>query len=454
MNGTNFYVLLFALLLAPLTADAQVTFISEDPSPDTTGCQNPAAAFHANGDVVMVDYHGQWLTHDDGKKTQNGGYEYQGCEIERVYRMTAAGDLVWELRPTNSAEQIGFARHDRLQSMAALPGGETVITASENIFDDEMNVTVIAVDEKGAIKWHTKTKQAPKFASARVHASSSGELFVDYNFTNYAYEGGRLRLAEGPAYRVGENQMREVLVRLDPATGAIVWQKSVGGVVSVENGEILYLDTRFKYGTPSRERHRIQRMTYTGKPISSAWTRWLENETRFSAQRFGDKLVLSTRVEHRDGRRVKERSGRLRVFDFKGKLVSTREISDSTVLAHRGSGCSLHLVSPTECDRSRHGREYCSTASLDVTTLVSLDDPGVTSRIRIPRGVFATSDLLATSTRDGLWVNGITYYGKTRAPAVTIVRTLDEARPRVTEKRFVWEPKPRKPAQKELQLVF
>ncbi len=64
-----------------------------------------------------------------------------------------------------------------------------------------MHVRVMLVDSKDATMWHTKTKRAPKFAQASVHASSTGELFVAYSYTNYGYDQGEFELAAGPRPR-------------------------------------------------------------------------------------------------------------------------------------------------------------------------------------------------------------------------------------------------------------
>ena len=46
-----------------------------------------------------------------------------------------------------------------------------------------------------------------------------GEVFVEYSFTNYGYEGGRFQLPGGRVWKLGLNQNRTIVARIDPAKG-------------------------------------------------------------------------------------------------------------------------------------------------------------------------------------------------------------------------------------------
>lgn len=438
--------LLLALTLVPLGASAQTLHISEDPHPDGRGCQNIETAYHADGDVVMVDFNSQWFVHDNGLQTQNGGQDGRGCELERIARVSPQGDVVWALDLGAQRGPHGIGRTDRVADLLALPNGNTVIATFRDARNEHMHTTITMIGPDGGTLWARTTRQAPKFAFPTLFAGDDA-LFVSYFVTNYGYDGGQFQLDGGKAHKLRNGERARFMSRISPADGSFVWERRSGDIVSADGGEVVTLDAEVVSKETVRVRYRIERRTYDAKLIATGRTPWMTHEVMKSVIRYGDQLVMTTARERVRDMRVKSRVGGIRVFDLDGKLRHSRELSDEPVIAERAPGAPIRILMPTNCVRGVAGQS-CLTDALDVLTLDSPTAEGVYARITLPSGRLDNHHIRGFSTRHGIWMNGLSYYRRgpsdtAARPSVTVSFTPeDELKPCAPPRQFVWQPVP------------
>jgi hypothetical protein len=437
-----------------MAASAQTVHIVADPEPETERCQNHHAAFHADGDVVMVEYHGQWQTYE-GNRIQNGGIEGQSCEVERIVRLSPDRRVVWEIRPSHDRYERGFARQDKVRSLVAMPDGGTVMSVSDGLLPEHNHSTLLYIEENGDLRWKLRTRQAPKFSMITPHVGPGGQLVVEVSATNYAYEGGVIQLPGGEPTRLRKLQSFNNLARIDTATGEVEWERAGSYLADMHEHGIVTLKIRSTRPPDRKTRFTIGQLSYGGILASEATTRWLKSESWLTAIYDDEHLLMTTRKEHLtdSGKRVLRRTSNLRVFDMDGQLVHTRRLADGSRLASPMKGAPIRIVSPTSCTRgmSDYG---CVTDALHVLTLKDWDDEGASSRLTLPRGGMLENDRFeATSTPGGLWLSARTYYGSRPDDAhhpesVTAVYSPDHMRtPIKPPEAFVWKPMPRKKVQ-------
>jgi hypothetical protein len=440
------HLLVFALLLSPATAAAQVVHINEDPNPRTDRCQNQAAAFHADGDVVRVDYHGEWRDRPKFGPVQNGSPHNNACATDAIARVDADQNIVWQRAPAD----LGFDRIDKVTEMKAAGGGKTLMSIREGVLDDDLHSTVMLLDADGDVEWRFRSEQAPKFSIAEVRLGDGGEVFVRYGFTNYGYEGGRLQLPGGRVWKLGVNQYKSVVARIDPAKGEVIWEREGGTIVSARGGELLTRSVRrTRSDSRTRTRHRFDRLTYDGERTSKAYTSWMTSEPTLSVERIGDEIWMTNEVEiiESSNGRVQERRGRLRVFDLSARELHKRTLSDGAQLAAATRSATkstpVRIVSPSECTRGVLDGYGCVADALDVLTLSSWKDDGTTTRIRVRSHQFEHRRFEAASTAKGLWVSATTRYRHNSNPAPAVVTMYSPDASRAKHKRddlFVWKP--------------
>ncbi|MGM0558172.1 MAG: hypothetical protein ACQEVA_17440 [Myxococcota bacterium] len=443
-------MIVFALLTLPTVAAAQTVHISADPNPETERCQNHHAAFHANGDVVMVDYHGQWRTFDNGRRLQNGGIEGRSCEVERVMRLTPERRVVWEIRPSQDRSEHGFARQDRIDALTAMPDGGTVLSVSDGLLRDHAHSNLLYIEADGELRWKLRTKRAPKFSMFTPHVGPDGQLFIDVSATNFGYTGGVIQLPGGAPTKLRKSQEATNLARIDTRNGEVLWERAGTRLADMHEHGVVTLKSRSTSPPRIKTRYVIGQVSYDGILASEAATPWMETERMLSAIYDNEHVLMTTRKEHLNprGKGVSHRTGNLRVFDMDGNLVHTRQLSDGSRLAERAAGAPLRIVSPTSCTRGVSDYR-CVTDAVNVITLQDWEDEGAWSRLTLPRGGLVENDHIeATSTPDGLWLSGVTYYGSGPDDAhnpesVTAVFSPDDMRsPIEPQDAFVWKPKP------------
>ncbi len=435
---------IFALLISPAAAAAQILHVTEDPEPMTERCQNIAAAFHGDGDVVRVDYHGQWATWENGRYSQNGGPDHGPCATEAVVRTDPDGRVVWRLRPSDSEAAAGLTRRGEVDHLVAHPDGSTLMTFSQGSFETSHHSTVVQLDPDGEPVWSFETEQAPKFSMAHAYLGDGGELFVEYHFTNYGYEGGRFQLPGGRVWKLGVNQAKTIIARIDPAKGEVLWEREAGSVISAKGGEVLAHGVRrSRSGEQVRTRHKFTRLSYGGEQLSAGYTPWMAGEPMRSAVRFGDEVWMTNTVELDQARK---RKGRLRVFDLEGNELHKRTLSHGALLAEPRGDAPMRVLSPTNCTRDVHDTVGCITDALDVLTLKSWDEEGTPSRIRVPSHRIEYRKFQATGTPEGVWLSAQTYYehdGGQRSVAPAVIKLFSEDADRATRKPSkprVWRP--------------
>lgn len=439
------YIALLATFTLPLSANAQIVHIEPDPEPRTERCQNSTTAYHSNSDVVRVDYHGQWQDYPDGRRSQNGGPGNAPCATERIARIDARGQTVWELRPDDL--QPAFSPVNIVRDLVAHPDGSTLISVSDGTFGDGSFSNVLLVDPDGRLRWSMRTRSAPKFSIATVSLGEDNAVFVSYGLTNYGYEGGTFQLPGGRVWKLRKNEYKTVTARIDLEHGRILWEREGGEVVSTDGGEVLIHGIERRGQRPVKTRHRFERVSYDGKPLSSHRTQWFNSESSLTVARKANEIWMTTAAEILDSKkeRVDHRISNLRVFNLKGKLLHTRKLSDNAKLATPAQGAPMRIVSPTQCDRGVGGREPCSTNSFHVLSLDSWSEEGTTTRVQVPAHRFRSQDFRAHSTEKGVWISGETQYDSPHnqkpAIAVTTLHSTDSTRtPIDNPRRLVWRP--------------
>lgn len=437
-------VLLLALILAPATAAAQVVHITKDPEPKTKRCQNTASAYHADGDVVRVDYHGQWRELANGHRLQNGGPDYSSCATERIVRVGADDAVVWTVEPAD----IGLSRADRVSQMVARPDGKTLMSVSDGELDDHVHSAVLLLDTNGELLWSFRTKQAPEYTRAQAFVGDGGEVFVEYHTTNYGYKGGKFQLPGGRVWTLRPNEMKSIIARVDPQAGTFIWEREGASIVTAKGGEVLTYGVQNRSGRPTRERLTFSRVSYAGKRLSRARTPWLKSEAMTSIARFGDEVWVTTNLDKLDASNggVRESQGRLRVFDLHAKLLHTRPLSQGARLATPAKGAPMRIVSPSNCTRGVSNGPKCVADALDVLELASWRKAGTATRIRVPGHRFEHGAFQAVSTAKGLWLSALTYYQHDAHSAEAVIRMYSPDAARAQRKkaaRFVWKPRPK-----------
>lgn len=439
------YIALLATFTLPLSANAQIVHIEPDPEPKTVRCQNSTTAYHSNSDIVRVDYHGQWRDYPDGRRSQNGGPDYTPCATERIARIDPHGETVWELRSDDT--QPAFSPTDIVRDLVAHPDGSTLISVGDGSLRDQSISTVLLVDPNGRLRWTLRTTRAPKFSTARISLGDDNKVFVTYGTTNYGYDGGTFQLPGGRVWTLGKNEYKTIVARLDLEHGRIGWEREGGAIVSAHGGEILVHGIETQGRSPMKTRHRLERWSYDGKPLSSHRTQWFASETSYTVVRKAKEVWMTTAAEILNSEKpgVDHRISNLRVFNLKGKLLHTRKLSDSAKLATPTQGAPMRIVSPTQCDRGVGGREPCTTSSFHVLSLDSWSEKGTTTRVQVPSHRFRTRDFRAHSTETGVWISGETQYDSPHsqkpAIAVTTLHSTDSTRALIDNpRRLVWRP--------------
>jgi hypothetical protein len=461
MNGLK-SVIVFALLTLPTAAAAQTVHITADPNPETERCQNHHAAFHANGDAVVVEKHGQWQEFDDGHRMQNGGYDRGSCEIERIVRLSADRRVVWEIRPSHERSEHGFARQDKVMAIEAMPDGATVVSVSDGRVATAINSSLLYIEDDGALRWTLRTKQAPKFSMFTPHVGPDGQLIVEVAATNYAYAGGVIQLPGGEATKLRKSQDVTYLARIDTDNGKLEWERNGVRLADAHEHGLVTLSPRTTPHPDRKVRYVIRHLTYDGILATEATTPWMAKESMISTLYDGEYLLMTTRKEHLtpSGERVARRTGNLRVFDMDGELVHTRQIADGSRLADRMDGGPIRIVGPTGCIRGVSAYR-CVTKAFHVITLEDWKDEGAYSRLTLPRGGLLENDRFeAASTEDGLWLSARTYYGsgpddEHNPESVTSVYSPDDMRTPISpQDEFVWRPKPRSQTRKHAPSIM
>ncbi len=442
-------LIIFSLITLPITAAAQTRHISADPTPETQRCQNHHAAFHTNGDVVMVEYHGQWRDFEDGGRAQNAGFNGQGCEIERVVRLTPERKVVWAIRPTAERDAHGFARQDMLHALVAMPDGGTVVSTTNTPGADHLHSRLLYIESNGDLRWKLQTEQAPMFSMLTPHVGPGGQLIVEIEASNFGYDNGRFQLPGGKTTKLRKHQQIFRVARINVADAKLLWEHANTRFADTFEDGVVTINTRFTNTNPPKTRFVIRQISFDGKLASEATTPWLQNESLLSAAYERGHLIITTRKEHfTSDQHVERRTGNLRVFDSKGRLVHTRELADGSRLAERSAGAPLRIVSPTSCIRGV-AIYACVTDALHVITLKDWQDSGSSSQLTLPRrGLLENDYFEATSTPDGLWLSAKTYYGSAPGDAhhpesVTALFSPDDTRtPIQAPTPFVWTPNP------------
>ena len=445
---------LLALLSLPALAAAEPLHRSREPEPRTRGCQNAAAAFHANGDVVMVEYHGQWKRHSASNYSQNGGFDGIGCEVERIVRLSPDGIALWELQPTYDREELGLARQDKVIALLALPDGSTVITSvghgdvSPRAAGAASIVGITRIDADGGLLWRIENARSPRFAYATPHLGEQGELFLDLLATNYGYAGGELQLPGGERWRLRKHENKRLIVRLDPATGALLWEQSGFSLVSADAGELLTIAPQLRR-RDNATRFRIARLSYDGAKLGTGRTEWLSRQGWATAARFDDTLAITTDYEElrADGRKVARRTSKLHLFSLSGAKLASHDLSDNARIARPKAGAPLRIVSPTSCLRGLNPDVSCATDGIEVFTLPNKTARGRFSRLalasRLPGSAVENRQLAAVSTDTGLWLQAVTVDRQGGGRGVAILHSAASRRSAALGGgRYVWRPQP------------
>ncbi len=444
-------LLLMAILLSvPGLAFAQTSVISEDPNPKSQLCHNPTNALHHNGDVVSVDYWGQWRE-VNGKQVQNGGKDYDSCETEALVRTNKEGQVVWAVEADYTTE-AGFSRLERITSIAALPNGNTVILAKEGIQDDHQHVRLVMYDAAGNIVWTQQSKIAPKFAGGRILANDK-YVYVSFSLTNYGYEGGKFQMPGGKVHRLKKNQHKVVLTQFSATTGEQVWERPNLEAVGLRSGELLAIRGQYSKAGSS---FGIYRLDHFGKQLGRSKTAVFKNEHNRSMVWWNDKLLMTTYFNEVQDNRVKQRIGKLRVFDVQtGKVTHTRLLSDRAVLSQAVSGSQVFVVSPSNCIRGLE-KYSCVSDGVDVLELSSPTDAGTYTKVELPEIKLQNRSLWAANIGDQLWYGSIGYAGDKDTPGTLTFHTHSRADEREPGEfsRYVWYPVPAKAKPKRTPDVF
>lgn len=428
-------LLLLALVSAPFTATAGDRLISPDPVSETDGCQNPEAAFHANGDVVLVDYLGTWKTWDSGTWAQNGGVKNAPCEVTRVYRMSLRGELRWELRLGDGL----LERTDRVTGLAAMPDGRTVLSVSDGITREDQYSRTMMIAPQGDHLWTLKTANRSRFVMAIPHVNHAGDLYVQYHSTNFGYEGGFMSVDGSTTYTLRKNQEIKNFVRLDSSNGKVLWDRK-GLLIDSNQTDVLAYNQTQKRQTYT---YYFEKFNINGKLISKSSPVRLQGENARSVKRFGDHIWMTTIKEHQrpEGKKVAFRDGRLRAFTIAGKQVMERKISDGALIADTTSGAPIRVVSPVDCGRGLERGYSCHTSALQVLTIKDLKDKGIYTRIDQEGMVFDYANFRAKSTSDGVYFSVKTFEGRSPenpGPAVLAGFSPDTERSAEEPHVFAW----------------
>ena len=453
-------IVLFALSSHSLSLSAETTHHLTDPNALTRGCQNHVAAVHDNADVVVVSYHGQFLTHANGYRSQNGGVDGAGCETESIERRDLKGRTVWKIEP-NDASRVskGLNRIDRVDSLVAMPNGDTIMATREMRREGKERLTYVAVtrlDGGGNVVWRFVTERAPQFTIARLVVSANGALFVDYGYSNFGYDGGLFQLTGGRTWKTRKNSLDSLIAALD-SDGNLMWEKQGAMIVDASETDVLTMKVEVK---GKNQRYAIKRIAHDGKKLSSATTRWFAQEGVLSTARFDGALVVTGQRETlvREGNRVETRDSTLRFFDLSsGKEIHRRALSDGARIAARRGDAPLRIVSPTNCRRGLNDSSGCQTDGVQVLTLQSAKDAGVTTEIALNDTRFSYNQISAVSEKENLWIHARSFRrsGKNGKgiEAVTVVRSADCNREAVDRETFVWRPLPKKRASNPRPLI-
>jgi hypothetical protein len=444
-----------------MAASAQTVHIVADPEPETERCQNHHAAFHADGDVVMVEYHGQWKTYET-HRMQHGGLDRQRCEIERVMRLSPDRRVVWEIRPTHDRSEHALARQDRIHGVVAMPDGGTVISVSDGRMPDSVHSNLLYFEESGELRWRLRTKHAPQFSMITPHAGPNNALFAKISATNYAYEGGVFQLPGSDRTELRPHQVLVSVVRIAPDDGEVMWERFGMQIADVTDEFLITTEEDLTRKPVLTTQYTIRKISYDGTVQTEAKTPRMPTEKMLSATYHDEHLVMTTRKEHlnesRD--RVERRTGNLRVFDMDGELVHTRQVADGSRLAKRTGEAPIRIVSPTECTRGVSAYR-CVTDTLHVITMDDWDEEAAWSRLTFPRGGLVENDHIeATSTPGGLWLSARTYYGSGpdddhHPESVTALYSPDDMRtPIQAQDAYVWTPRPRTKTQLQQPLLL
>lgn len=448
-------IILLALCLFPAVVVAQTSIITTDPNPKTKGCRTVHTAVHANGDTVTADNWGQWRT-NNGKPIQNGGKDYVGCETEALVRTDDQGQTVWEVRPTDSRSDVGFKRQDEIVGVAALPDGRTVAVAQEDVKDDDMSTVILMFSKNGDLLWSVETAVAPKFAIASPIIGDGGELFLSYFMTNYGYEGGKFKFPGGKLHSLRKSERRQLIMRLNPNDGKLLWEKKGLDLVDARNGELLA--TRGQFSKKKRMRFTIQRMNYAGKVLSSGQTPWLKSARVRSMIRWKDQLLMTNYESEVESGRVKNRYSRFRAFSMNGKVLHERALSDTATLAQPLGNDQIYITAPADCVRGIDTYS-CATTAIDVLSLDDPTAPGAWSRIELPEVHLLNRRLWAKSIGKRLWFGGVVFEGESQNEpgqgAIVTHATPAQLTPQKTT-RFVWQPVPEEsiPKRGKMEAMF
>lgn len=437
-------LLLLALLLSPALGFAQTVHQIADPEPNTVRCQNEQAARHVDGDVVAVEYFGQWRREPGRRVSQNAGPGGVGCATERIVRLSQDGRLRWELRAGDV-----FSAADSVADIAALADGRTLLSINHEESRTRQRTTITMLSPAGDVEWTYQTQVAPRFSLATIHTDEQ-RIYLSFQFTDYAYAERGLQVRGGKMWPVKKNQLRTLVVALD-GDGAFLWEVPDHSIISATGGEVATIRFQTRRTDRSRTRYQLGRLSQTGEVLSTAWTPWHTSEGMVSAIRHGDTVWMTTLVEHLDAQaqRVLHRTGQLRVYTFEGKQLHSRPLSDSAILAANDGTQQVQIVSPVECRRGIDAG-VCVSSAFDVLTLKSWRDTGLWSRLDLGTSSFEIGEFEAASTPTGLFVSAKTY-ARTRAheaaPGVSLVHTAggDDVS-KTTPPLFVWRPLPRRPA--------
>jgi len=450
-------LIILALLPIPSVASAQLIQVNPDPQPRTERCQNHQTAFHADGDIVRVDYHGQWREHSDGGRTQNGGPDYSSCATDAIARVAPSGEVLWRIRPTQNPGSLGITRSAMIYDLQALPDGSTLISAG--VYDAEKNqqAVITRVGASGNVIWTTRTQKAPKFSHTQLFSGDNGAIFISLNATNYAYDHGVFQLAQGPLHKLKASEPFLLTARLDPKNGQLLWERETGTIIGAHGGEITTIRQRYNQKQQTSRFH-IERISYEGKLLSKVDMPAAESEQFKSAIRHKDEVWISVDVESRDASEwVVDRVSKLHIFGLDGKARHTRSVSDGAHIA-RNTGTELvHVLSPANCTRAAALNNVCVSDALQVLALKSGKDEGVVTQISVPSQYFDYYDFAALSTSEGVWVSAQTYdkaQGAARpAEAVIAIFSADAGRFKISNPRLhIWKPIPRAEPKKDSPL--
>ena len=73
-------------------------------------------------------------------------------------------------------------------------------------------------------------------------------IFVHYNASHLGYKNGRFQLPGGRGYPLSGWRRLNLIVRLDPATGALLWERKGFSLASVDGGEVLAFKVQLRRG--------------------------------------------------------------------------------------------------------------------------------------------------------------------------------------------------------------